>query len=70
MRLETDVLIAGLGPAGGAAALAAAQGGLSVAVVERRQEIGIPVQCAEWIPLQLGPEDFVAIIKQALNHEA
>jgi len=54
MRLETDVLIAGLGPAGGAAALAAAQGGLSVAVVERRQEIGIPVQCAEWIPLQLG----------------
>lgn len=54
MLLETDVLIAGLGPAGGAAALAAAQGGLSVVVAERRQEIGIPVQCAEWIPLQLG----------------
>lgn len=54
MPLETDVLIAGLGPAGGAAALAAAQGGLSVVAVERRQEVGVPVQCAEWIPLQLG----------------
>jgi geranylgeranyl reductase family protein len=49
-----DVLIIGLGPAGAAAALAAAQGGLSVIGVDRRQEIGMPVQCAEFIPLPMG----------------
>lgn len=53
MRLDADVLVVGLGPAGGAAALVAAQGGLSVVAVERRREIGVPVQCAEWIPLPL-----------------
>lgn len=54
MRLETDVLVIGLGPAGGAAALAAALGDVRVLAVERKSEIGIPVQCAEWIPLALG----------------
>lgn len=53
MRVEVDVLVVGLGPAGGAAALAAAQAGLRVAAVERRKEIGVPVQCAEFIPLPL-----------------
>lgn len=52
-RQEVDVLVVGLGPAGGAAALAAAQAGLRVVVVERRKEIGVPVQCAEFIPLPL-----------------
>lgn len=52
-RQKVDVLVVGLGPAGGAAALAAAQAGLSVAAVERRKEIGVPVQCAEFIPLPL-----------------
>ena len=53
LLVQVDVLVVGLGPAGGAAALAAAQGGLRVAVVERRKEIGVPVQCAEFIPLPL-----------------
>ena len=52
-RQKVDVLVVGLGPAGGAAALAAAQAGLRVAAVERRKEIGMPVQCAEFIPLPL-----------------
>lgn len=52
-RQNVDVLVVGLGPAGGAAALAAAQAGLRVAAVERRKEIGVPVQCAELIPLPL-----------------
>ncbi len=51
---QIDVLIIGLGPAGAAAALAAAQGGLSVIGVDRRHEIGVPVQCAEFIPLPMG----------------
>ena len=52
-RQQVDALIVGLGPAGGAAALAAAQAGLRVAAVERKKEIGVPVQCAEFIPLPL-----------------
>lgn len=48
-----DVLVAGLGPAGSTAAAAAARAGLQVLGVERRQELGVPVQCAEFIPLPL-----------------
>jgi digeranylgeranylglycerophospholipid reductase len=50
---QIDVLVIGLGPAGGSAAAAAAKAGASVLVVERKNEIGIPVQCAEFIPLPL-----------------
>lgn len=50
---SVDVLVIGLGPAGGAAAAAAAKAGLRVFAVERKREIGIPVQCAEFIPLPL-----------------
>lgn len=49
-----DVLVVGLGPAGAVAAAAAARAGLSVVALERRREIGVPVQCAEFIPLPLG----------------
>ena len=48
-----DVLVVGLGPAGAAAAAAAAQRGLSVLAIDRKQTIGIPVQCAEFVPLPL-----------------
>lgn len=54
MTDAVDVLIVGAGPAGGAAAIAAAERGLSVLLVERKKEIGVPVQCAEFIPLPLG----------------
>ena len=49
-----DVLVIGTGPAGAAAAEKAAAGGLTVLAVDRREEIGLPVQCAEFIPLPLG----------------
>lgn len=50
---DCDVLVIGLGPGGGAAAAAAARAGLRVIAVERKREIGTPVQCAEFIPLPL-----------------
>jgi geranylgeranyl reductase family protein len=50
---KCDVLVVGLGPAGGAAASSAAQHGLSVIAVEKKAAIGVPVQCAEFIPLPL-----------------
>ena len=49
----TEVLVIGLGPAGGAAAAAAAARGLGVIAIDRKQVIGEPVQCAEFIPLPL-----------------
>lgn len=54
MRLSCDLLVVGLGPAGGSAALAAASRGLNVVAVERKRKIGVPVQCAEFVPLPMG----------------
>lgn len=51
--MQVDLLVIGLGPAGGAAAAAAARAGLGVLAVDRKQVIGTPVQCAEFIPLPL-----------------
>lgn len=51
--LSCDVLVIGLGPAGGAAAATASKLGLTVIAVEKKRAVGIPVQCAEFIPLPL-----------------
>lgn len=51
--VSCDILIVGAGPAGGAAALAAARRGVRVLMVDRRQVVGTPVQCAEYIPAML-----------------
>jgi len=46
---ECDVLVIGGGPAGSLAARAAADKNVEVLMVEKRQEIGSPVRCAEGI---------------------
>ncbi|MGM0675780.1 MAG: geranylgeranyl reductase family protein [Pseudomonadota bacterium] len=51
---SVDVLVVGLGPAGGSAARVAASQRLSVLGIDRRAVIGEPVQCAEFIPLPMG----------------
>jgi geranylgeranyl reductase family protein len=53
MTRNVDLLVIGLGPAGSSAAAAAARAGASVLCVERKKVIGIPVQCADFIPLPL-----------------
>lgn len=53
MTATCDVLVVGLGPGGGAAAAAAARAGLRVIAIDRKRAIGVPVQCAEFIPLPL-----------------
>lgn len=60
MPLKVDVLVIGMGPAGSSAATMAAKQGLSVLGVEKKKQIGAPVQCAEFIPLpmsQYAPDD-------------
>lgn len=52
-NISCDILVVGAGPAGGTAALAAARRGARVLVVDRRQVVGVPVQCAEYIPAMM-----------------
>lgn len=65
--LQIDVLIVGIGPAGAAAAAAAREGGLSVIAIDKRREVGVPVQCAEFIPLPLSAyAQTEGVIRQAI----
>ncbi|MCU0578022.1 MAG: NAD(P)/FAD-dependent oxidoreductase [Desulfobacterota bacterium] len=49
--LTCDVLVVGAGPAGSLAARTAACRGVTVLLAERRQQVGVPVRCAEFVPL-------------------
>ena len=46
-RKEYDVVVVGAGPAGSTAAYSAAKKGASVLMIDRRRELGVPVQCGE-----------------------
>jgi geranylgeranyl reductase family protein len=48
-----DVVIIGGGPAGSSCAYELARSGANVLVVDFKKRIGTPVQCAEFVPLQL-----------------
>ncbi|MEW5720683.1 MAG: geranylgeranyl reductase family protein, partial [Chloroflexota bacterium] len=49
IKQRYDIVIVGAGPGGATAAHVAAQAGLSVLLLEKRQEIGSPVRCAEGV---------------------
>ena len=53
-----DVIVVGSGPAGGTAARYAARRGLKVLLLDKRKEIGVPVQCGEYVA---GDEEVRAI---------
>ncbi|WP_329569063.1 NAD(P)/FAD-dependent oxidoreductase [Kitasatospora sp. NBC_01266] len=44
--VDYDLVIVGSGPAGATAARAAVRGGLSVLLVDKKQELGSPIQCS------------------------
>ncbi len=50
---ECDVLVVGAGPAGSGAARASALAGVKTLMVDKKKEIGTPVQCGEVIGLDL-----------------
>jgi digeranylgeranylglycerophospholipid reductase len=52
-----DVVVVGAGPAGSMTAKNAAERGLDVLLLERNQEIGVPVKCAEGVTQEI--EQFV-----------
>ncbi len=47
--MKCDIVVVGAGPAGSMAAKTAAKAGLDVVLLEKRQEIGDPVRCAEGV---------------------
>ena len=71
MTIECDVLVVGGGPAGSAAARAAAKQGAKTILIEEHEEIGAPVQCAEgigkylipFLPFKIPPEQLKWKIK-------
>jgi geranylgeranyl reductase family protein len=69
-----DVLIVGAGPGGSSAAREAARRGATVVMVERRATIGVPVQCAEYVPAMLlgqidcGPDCIAQSVRGMKTH--
>jgi digeranylgeranylglycerophospholipid reductase len=62
MKARYDVIVVGAGPAGSTATNLAAKNGLDVLLIEKHQEIGSPVRCAEAVGLDsllpyIEPED-------------
>jgi len=51
-----DILVIGAGPAGSTAAKFAAKAGARVILLEKRKQVGVPVQCAEYVPWQITQE--------------
>ncbi len=51
--MKYDVVVVGAGPAGSMAARRAAEGGVSVLLMEKHPAIGSPVHCAEALPKQI-----------------
>lgn len=66
---STEILVAGLGPAGASAAGEAARRGCAVIAVDRKREPGKPVQCAEFVPSMLGAETWklAASVRQPIS---
>ncbi len=65
----TELLVVGLGPAGGCAAAAAAEAGLNVLAIDRKRRLGEPVQCAELLPAPLcGEARATGALVQRVRH--
>ncbi len=64
--MEVDVLIVGAGPAGSTTARYCAGKDLSVLVIDRRSEIGYPVQCGEFLP---DPKEMHSMFPRSMDLE-
>ncbi len=67
---ECEVLVIGAGPAGSTTARCIAKDGLDVVLIDKRKELGVPVQCAEHIPFQVAyfTDSKKEIIAQKINY--
>ncbi|MEO0123458.1 MAG: NAD(P)/FAD-dependent oxidoreductase [candidate division WOR-3 bacterium] len=65
--MEYDVLIVGAGPAGATTGWHIARENFRVLMVDKKKEVGVPVQCAEYIPALLSKE--ITIPSDAIANE-
>ena len=65
-NFKTNVLIVGGGLAGSSVATELSKNGVDVLIVDSRKTIGIPVQCAEFVPIQLMQKKFEAYFQDAV----
>ena len=63
---DYDVICVGAGPAGSTTARFTARAGSSVLMLDRKKEIGVPVQCGEYIP---SSKEIHSILPQIRNPE-
>jgi digeranylgeranylglycerophospholipid reductase len=56
---EYDAVVVGAGPAGSTAARFSAEGGARTLVLEKRDEVGIPVECGEFLPSPANLEEIM-----------
>ena len=57
--MKYDVVVVGSGPAGSVTARFAAESGAKVLIIERRQEVGVPVLCGEGISRKIDDWDML-----------
>ena len=63
---KADVIVLGLGPAGASAAAEAARRGCKVIALDRKDEPGRPVQCAEFVPAMI-EADLAGLVRQRIH---
>jgi len=74
LKSSYDLIVIGAGPAGSSAARASAQRGIRVLLIDQKQRLGIPVQCAElvsqWIShhVSFDPKAIVQSIDSMIVH--
>lgn len=66
MKSAYDAIVVGAGPSGSVAATTLARGGLRVLMIEKRQEIGAPVRCAEAVGETMTSE-YIPISERWIN---
>jgi digeranylgeranylglycerophospholipid reductase len=69
LKESYDVVVVGAGPAGSATAKKCASYGLSVAMVEKRQEIGSPKRCGEGLSFEMIDEMGLKIPQNCIRKE-
>src|SRR4030042_4104484 len=58
-KMNYDVVVVGAGPAGCVTARFVAESGAKVLIIERRQEVGVPVLCGEGISRKIDDWDML-----------
>jgi digeranylgeranylglycerophospholipid reductase len=67
--MKCDVVVIGAGPGGSMAAKTAAESGLNVVLLEKRQEIGEPIRCAEGVSHRSELSELITVQPDWISNE-